>query len=290
MSIGITDSGLGGLSILADVEAHLRMHPIREDVELFYLNAAPEDEYAYNSMPTREEKLNTFDRFLLSAAERYEPEFLFIACNTLSVLYSETRFSRRGLFPVLGIVDPGVQKMVHAYRRDPDTRLINFGTETTIEEGTYFRRLREFDVPGEKIAQQICPGLADAISNDSSGLLAMQRLGEYISTALEQFPKKPSKVSAFLGCTHYAYQSDLFRKGLLAHVDEVRILNPNPSARDIILASLDHTPGNGSLSVEFVTRYPIPEIEMESLQQYLGVLAPTTLAAFQSYTHIPDLF
>ena len=37
MKIGITDSGVGGLSVCAAVEARLKHSPVREDVELLYL-------------------------------------------------------------------------------------------------------------------------------------------------------------------------------------------------------------------------------------------------------------
>lgn len=290
MKIGISDSGLGGLSVLADVEASLQQAPQSGELELLYLNAAPEDEYAYNSMPTRQEKLDTFDRFLDSIANRYAPDFLYLACNTLSILYPDTHFAAHSPFPVLGIVDTGVQRMVQAWRKDPQLSFIIFATETTIGEGTYDQRLREFGVPPHHIVGQVCHGLADAISNDFSGLQAMDLLGEYIPSALEKFEAPPKHVAAYLGCTHYAYQAELFRKGLKAHVDSVRLINPNPLARETILASL----GEGVLatrpSVEFITRYPIPEAELNSLSQYLGEQAPDTLKAFQNYTLVPDLF
>ena len=76
MRIAITDSGVGGLSVCADVEARLRRHPPAGPVELLYLNAALEDDYSYNSMPTRDEQLRTFDNFLHAAAERYKPDLL----------------------------------------------------------------------------------------------------------------------------------------------------------------------------------------------------------------------
>jgi glutamate racemase len=42
LRIGITDSGVGGLSVCAEVEARLRQSPVQEDIELIYLNAAIE--------------------------------------------------------------------------------------------------------------------------------------------------------------------------------------------------------------------------------------------------------
>ena len=40
MRIGITDSGVGGLSVCAEVEAGLRESPAGQDIEVVYLNAS----------------------------------------------------------------------------------------------------------------------------------------------------------------------------------------------------------------------------------------------------------
>ena len=64
MHILITDSGVGGLSVCAYAERFVREHGFREPVRLTFANAAPENDYGYNSMPSREAKLQTFDRFL----------------------------------------------------------------------------------------------------------------------------------------------------------------------------------------------------------------------------------
>lgn len=290
MRIAITDSGVGGLSVCAEVESRLRREPVQEDVEILYLNAAPEDEYSYNSMPSRRDKLQTFDQFLRAVTARYQPDFLFIACNTLSVLFKDTYFAKHKQIPVLGIVETGIRGMIAAFQGDSDTSIIIFATQTTIEEGIYGESLREFGVPAGQISGQACPGLPDAISNDGTGQLAMTLLKEYIPAALDQFETSPKKVVAFLGCTHYGYQAGLFKKGLRPYVDEVQVLNPNPGAADTILSSFDSRPGQGALEIKFITRYAIPKKPIESLTSYIGDDAPATISALQNFVHIPELW
>ena len=70
MHILITDSGVGGLSVVAYAERFVRTQGYREPVQLTFANAAPENDYGYNSMPTREEKLDTFSRFLRNVTDR----------------------------------------------------------------------------------------------------------------------------------------------------------------------------------------------------------------------------
>ncbi len=289
MRIGITDSGVGGLSVCAEVEARLRQSPVQEDIELIYLNAAIEDDYSYNSMPDRQTKLRAFDRFLNSVREKYQPDLLFIACNTLSVLYQDSYFDHHRHIPIEGIVHSGIREMLAVYKHESDISFIIFATPTTVEEGVYGNALREYAVPAQKVIEQACPGLPDAISNDGSGLLASELLGKFVPAALEHFDSTPQHVVAYLGCTHYGYQAARFKSALQALVPGSRVLNPNLGAVDTILSRLEAEPGHGSLTVEFVSRYVIPEVVINSLSGYIGERAPATLSALRNFTLLPGL-
>jgi glutamate racemase len=289
LRIGITDSGVGGLSVCAEVEARLLESPVQSDIELLYLNAAIEDDYAYNSMPNRQSKLQAFDRFLHSVQARYQPDLLFIACNTLSILYKDGKFDHYRHLPIEGIVETSTQRLLEAYAHESDISFIVFATPTTIEEAIYGKRLREHGVPPVQIAEQACPGLPDAISNDGSGYLARELLKEYVPAALKQFKYKPRNVQAFLGCTHYGYQADRFDEALRPLVPKVRVLNPNHGAADTIISRLKSKPGGGSLNVRFISRYVIPEIVINSLSGYIGGKAPATLSALKHFEHLPGL-
>ena len=120
MRIGITDSGVGGLSVCAELEVLLRRAPLDTDVEIVYLNAALRDDYAYNAMPDRETKLRTFARFLENAYRRYRPDHLYIACNSLSVLFRDPFFDPQRRVPVRGIVRTGIEAMRSALANQPD--------------------------------------------------------------------------------------------------------------------------------------------------------------------------
>lgn len=289
MRIGITDSGVGGLSVCAELEARLRQSPVQQDIEVIYLNAAIEDDYSYNSMPDRQTKLQAFERFLDSIHEKYQPDLLFIACNTLSVLYGDSFFDHHRHRSIEGIVKSGSREMLTAFAHENDISFIVFATPTTIEEGVYGKALREHGVPASQIIEQACPGLPDAISNDGSGKLALKLLGKFVPAALEQFDSIPQNLVAFLGCTHYGYQANQFEKILQALVPRVRVLNPNRGSVDTILSSFETEPGNGKLEIEFIARYVIPRVVIQSLSVYIGEQAPTTLSALKNFTHLPEL-
>ena len=289
MRVGITDSGVGGLSVCAELEARLRQSPVKEDIEVIYLNAAIEDDYSYNSMPNRQSKLQAFDRFLDKVHEKYQPDLLFIACNTLSVLYQDSYFDHHRHKPIEGIVKSGCREMLSAFAYDNDVSFVVFATPTTVEEGVYGNALRKHGVPASQIIEQACPGLPDAISNDGSGLLARELLSQFVPAALERFDSVPQNLVAFLGCTHYGYQAKQFEKTLHAIVPGARILNPNRGSVDTILASFETEPGNGKLEIEFIARYVIPGVVIQSLSGYIGEQAPTTLSALKNFTHLPEL-
>ena len=289
MRIGITDSGVGGLSVCAEVEARLRQSPVVEDIELIYLNAAIEDDYSYNSMPDRQTKLQAFDRFLHSVNEKYQPDLLFIACNTLSILYEDSYFDNHRHIPIEGIVRSGISELLTFVEHESDPAFIIFATPTTIEEGVYGNALRKRGVPASQVIEQACPGLPDAISNDGSGKLAAELIRNFVPAALEQFDSPPQNVVAFLGCTHYGYQTSQFESALQARVPRVSVLNPNIGATDTILSRINTTRGNGRVTVSFIARYVIPDVAINSLSGYIGKRAPATLSALKNIILLPGL-
>lgn len=290
MRIGITDSGVGGLSVCAEVEAGLRRLPRQHDVDVMYLNAALRDDFSYNAMATRGEKLEAFSCFLRNVRKKYRPDLLFIACNTLSILFEDPYFDPLRAIPIEGIVDTGTRELTRAFEAGRDASVIVFATPTTVEEGAYARRLGRYGVPQERFVQQACPGLPDAISNDFSGAQARSLLKTFIPDALARFSSPPDKVLAFLGCTHYGYQSSLFEQLIAESVDEVRVLDPNRAAADRILDSMAAAPEGGGARFRFISPYSVPKKPQRSLAHYLGRKAPATVAALQQCIQDPELY
>src|SRR5688572_1547992 len=121
-------------------------------------------------MPSREVKLQTFDRFLTNVTERYTPDFIYVACNTLSVLLPDTPYFQNAVIPVKGIVETGAGLLLRELQADPQSVAMIFGTQTTIDAGVYPRLLEEQGVDVSRIISQACPGLADTISEDREGV------------------------------------------------------------------------------------------------------------------------
>ena len=286
MHIVITDSGVGGLSVCAYAERFIRTHGFREPVRLTFANAAPENDYGYNAMPSREEKIETFDRFLTNVTKRYAPDFIYVACNTLSVLLPDTPFSRDGAAPVKGIVETAVELLMRDLEKDPRSVAMIFGTQTTIDAGTYPRLLQERGIEAARIVSQACPGLADTISEDREGTRTRAEIAHWVNEAIAKMPDKNRPVIACLACTHYGYRKDEFAEALRATV-----INPNERAVDDLFGKDAPTLEiNREVEVQFVTRYAIPEATQEALTWFLQDISPRTVAAMRGFVHVPDLF
>jgi glutamate racemase len=287
MHILITDSGVGGLSVCAYAERYVRVRGYAEPVRLTFANAAPANDYGYNSMASRDEKLQTFDRFLRNVTARFAPDSIYVACNTLSVLLPDTPYVHTASIPVKGIVETGAALLLRELEADPAAVAMIFGTQTTIDAGTYPRILQERGVDASRIISQACPGLADTISEDRKGEKTRAEIRHWVGMAIEKSQRRDAPVIACLACTHYGYRKELFAAAFAEAGIRAKVVNPNERAVDDLFA------GDGihrEADVAFVTRYAIPAATIEALTFFLNDISPKTVAAMQNFEHLPDLF
>jgi glutamate racemase len=294
MHILITDSGVGGLSVCAYAERFLRNHAVGEPVRLTYVNASPENDFGYNSMGSRAEKLENFNRFLHIISDTYSPDSIYIACNTLSVLFPDTKFSKTSGIPVQGIVETGVNRLLHELNQSSRSIAAIFGTVTTIEEHTYSKLLRQRGIDEARIISQACPSLADTISEDRQGLRVKKKIEKFVDSAITKSNKKTTDYLVYLACTHYGYRKDFFARVFEERGIDTQVLNPNEFAIDDLFKVSNITStniaGNDDVIVEFITRYEIPVTALETITFFLDDVSPKTVRAFTNYTHSPGLF
>ena len=283
MHIVITDSGVGGLSVVAYAERFVRTRGFTEPVRLTFANAAPANDYGYNSMPSRGVKVETFDRFLRNVTRRFAPDAIYVACNTLSVLLPDTPYFAHAMIPVKGIIETGAALLLKELEADPASMAMIFGTQTTIDAGTYPRLLRERGIAASRIVSQACPGLADTISEDREGTKARSEIERWVGAAVAKMPRRDAPIVACLACTHYGYWKDDFAEAL----GNAIVINPNESAVDDLF---EHGGPIHGVDVEVVTRYALPPATVETLTRLLRGISPRTVAAMQSFVHLPDLF
>jgi glutamate racemase len=302
--IVITDSGLGGLSICALLEQGLRIAGPARHVRLTYVNAWPFEDRGYNDLPDEEARARVFDAALARMAQM-QPDRILIACNTLSILYPRTAFSRRPAAPVHGIVDAGVDLFVERLEGNTVSSIVLLGTKTTIESGVHKERLEQRGIGSLRIAAVSCHGLAGAIERDVDGPRTAELIGECAARAVAAAPPGGT---LFLGlcCTHYGYVAvRLVEAAARLTSNRVDSLDPNHrlAARLIADPSLaGDYPDDGAgatrpcesplavVSVELVSKVALSETARAGIARLVAPISAATASALLSYAHVPDLF
>ncbi len=163
ITIVVTDSGLGGLSVVADLAARLPASGIARSPRIFFVNALLDDAIGYNDLKYDADKLRVFDAALSAIERRYRPDILLVACNTLSVLYGRTEHAKGGGAPVVEIVGMGADLIYRQLQASPGGTAVIFATKTTIESGAHRKLLEAKGVPDDRIVGEACHRLAGSI-------------------------------------------------------------------------------------------------------------------------------
>jgi glutamate racemase len=290
----VTDSGIGGLAICAEMERLLRLSRGHPPVRLTYFNAWPESGAGYNSQPDVHGRAAIFDRALASMG-RLDPDRIVIACNTLSILYDWTEFGRAASIPVTGIIDAGVALFSQALRADPGASLVIMGTRTTIESQTHRDRLVAQGIAGARIRQVACHGLAAEIERDPESRMVTNAIESCVCADGLAAPIEGT-VLVGLACTHYGYVKETIRRTFEQRFGpRVRILDPNRSLAESMAASVPGCAAGGMTSSDAITVTVISKVELSEEQRravakQIGMISAPTAQALIAYTHRPDLF
>ncbi len=292
ITVAVVDSGLGGLSIMAAAADRLKSAGPARRVNLVFFNALFDNESGYNSLPSREAKVRIFDSALRSLASEYKPDVILVGCNTLSVLLPGVPFARAGRIPIVSIVDPGVEMIAGALQADPGARLILFGTETTIAEGSHREKLERMGIDPGCVVGQPCPELAAAIENGFKSENTALLIEAYVDEALAKLGAPPRHLAAGLVCTHYGYALDLWKAAFAGKgFSRLTILNPNDRLAEVLIPPgtarrFAHT----EIAARAVSMVEIAAAKRISLAEALAALSPETAAALRDYELRPGLF
>jgi glutamate racemase len=292
ITIVVTDSGLGGLSVVADAVRKLQEYRGFGEVELVFYNALFTDEGGYNSLSTREQKVRIFSDALQEFQDRSSPDILLIACNTLSVLFPDTRFASTTKTHVFGIVEEGIDLIAARLPSGAPGQVIIFATETTIDEGAHKDALVDRGIPPRNIVVQKCPQLASYIEQGFDSMETGLLIEAYVDEALGSIDRNGGPLLVSLNCTHYGYSLAAWQAAFAARNVPVEVfLDPNRSMIDFLLPEPRHgRHENVTVNVRVISMIEIPEDRIRSIGRYLHNISPETEAALRAYELVPDLF
>jgi len=191
-SIGVFDSGFGGLAILKEIKKEL------PEYDYLYLGDTARAPYGSRA----KEEIYTFTeegvRFLFEQGA----ELVVLACNSsssdalrkLQQEYIPQKFPSK---KVLGVLIPAAEEAIEKTR---NKKVGLIATEATITSSSFRRELKKLDRE-VKIFERACPELVPLVE---TGDTDSEKTKEVLNVYLE--PLKEGEIDTLiLGCTHYEF-------------------------------------------------------------------------------------
>jgi glutamate racemase len=289
ITLVVTDSGLGGLSVCAGMAARFADDARYDHVHLVYFNAWPEQGKGYRHYPDPGARAKVFDN-ALAAMANYTPDHIFIACNTLSVIYPFTQFAKKTTIPVTGIVDHGVQMIHDKLIRDTSACAVIFATPITIHENSHKKALVEQGIAPERIITQGYLGLAGKIERAPFSNAVKTLIDEFAAQAAQNLKNAGPTVYAGLCCTHFGYCKDMFKDALASHSGrKVESLNPNEAMVNDACQGII-SGGSTRISIDIVSRVSWKPEGIQAYARLLSKVSPDVVKALKNYRLDRNLF
>ncbi|SNZ02672.1 glutamate racemase [Persephonella hydrogeniphila] len=240
MSIGIFDSGIGGLTVFKEIS---REFP---QADIYYLGDTARVPYGNKSK-------ETVIRYSIEAANylrSFGIDALIIACNTASSYALDTLKESLDI-PVIGVVEPGVET---ALRYTENKKVGVIGTSATIRSNSYRFLLEKENI---EVFQKACPLFVPLVEEGIvDGEIAELIIKEY----LEELVKKGID-TLILGCTHYP----LLKKTIEKIYPHLKIVDSSQAITDFLHRENLYFEGTGKRKI-YITD------ESENFERFKNIL------------------
>ena len=186
MSIGVFDSGVGGLTVFKAVSEYF------PETDLYYLGDTARVPYGNKSPETIVRYSFECANYLIS---NYKISTLVIACNSASS-YALDSLKNKLNIPILGVVNPGAIKAIEVTKNN---KIEVIGTQATVKSMSYVKAIEYYSDENIQIIQKACPLFVPLveegiIDNDIAEKIIKYYLDDIIKTGID---------TLVLGCTHY---------------------------------------------------------------------------------------
>jgi glutamate racemase len=207
-TIGVFDSGFGGLTVLRELRKVL-----------------PADDYLYFGdtahLPYGAKSVRTVAKYAIAAAHFLEQqgiEMLVVACNTATAL-ALPEITAAVHVPVVGVIEPGAQR---AAAISKTKKAVVIATDATVSSHAYQRALHQF---GLEATEKACPLFVPLVEEGWVDHPVTEQVAHiYIDPVFknEAFQDGASEADVLvLGCTHYPLLRPLLRSVVPQHVEIV---------------------------------------------------------------------
>ncbi len=223
--IGVLDSGVGGLSILSE------LYKIMPDKNYIYVGDTKNLPYGTKTPA----EIYSFTKDILNYFLKNNVKNVVIACNTTSaVAYDKLKKefeNRLRIFPLIqSIASSAIEGL-----KDNDTIAL-LATRATVNSKKYEQEINKIN-PKIKVISIDCTGFVEIVENR---LYSCDKSIELIKSKLD-IAKNNNAKRVILGCTHYPYLVDIFKKIL-----NVEYFNPATSLAKKVKKEINFI-GNGEI-------------------------------------------
>ncbi len=192
-SIGVFDSGVGGLSVLKTL---IKNHP---NESFIYLGDTARLPYGTKSKDTIISYVKRNLNYLLN---NHDIKAVVVACNSASSVISEVTSS----VPLIGVIEAGVRA---ALKTTKNKRLSLWATRTTVELGQYKKHLDKKEKI-ESLTSTPCPLLVSLVEEGLQDTeIAWSMFDHYLSPVFQN-----ESDTLIMGCTHFPFLKDSLTKYL----------------------------------------------------------------------------
>ncbi|MCD8347350.1 MAG: glutamate racemase [Lachnospiraceae bacterium] len=203
-SIGVFDSGVGGLTVAREIMRNLPKEHI------VYFGDTARVPYGSKSKVT----IVRYARQIIHFLRTQDVKAIVIACNTASALALD-EVEKELDIPIIGVIRPGARVAVSATR---NRRIGVIGTESTINSHMYQKLIYEED-PAITVYEKACPLFCPLVEE---GWLKDSVTKEVARRYLDELLEKDID-SLILGCTHYPLLRSLIREIV---GEKITLVNP----------------------------------------------------------------
>lgn len=223
--IAMFDSGLGGLTVLAQLRREM------PDADIVY--AADTARVPYGDRPLAQ--VAGFARDIIVHLTRHDPSLIVIACGTSCSAFEELGYPASDV-PLLPVVDSGARA---AARASSGGQIGVIATAATARSGVFERKIRQA-LPAARVTTVGAPKLVPLVE---SGAWHTPEADAAVADACKALTGSDTVV---LGCTHFPLLRESFTRALGA---DVVLADPAVEcAKTATLMLSDAEPGAGSLT------------------------------------------
>ncbi|WP_369711264.1 glutamate racemase [Leptotrichia sp. HSP-334] len=183
MSIGVFDSGIGGLTVLKEIRKVL------PNEKIFYFGDTARVPYGEKT----KELITRYSKEIVEFLLDKEVSAIVVACNTATALALE-ELKKTFKIPIIGVIKAGAKTAINTTKSG---NIGVIGTKATVNSKRYEEEIKKLS-ENVKVIAKACPLFVPAVEE---GILDGKLVDQIIKTYLDDFEKEIDTL--ILGCTHY---------------------------------------------------------------------------------------